>query len=113
MEACGSAHDQARESTKLGHTVKLMPPKYVKAYVTRGKTGHFLWRGPRLCPPAVPGAAPDHADRLVRFERHALRTEPAEGFAVYTPDELQPILDGVEAKARGRPIGVQILADTH
>ena len=38
MEACSSAHYWARELTKLGHTVKLMPPKYVKAYVKRGKT---------------------------------------------------------------------------
>ena len=38
MEACGSAHYWAREITKLGHSVKLMPPKYVKAYVKRGKT---------------------------------------------------------------------------
>jgi len=38
MEACGGAHYWAREITKLGHTVKLMPPKYVKAYVKRGKT---------------------------------------------------------------------------
>jgi transposase len=38
MEACGSAHYWAREITKLGHNVKLMPPMYVKAYVKRGKT---------------------------------------------------------------------------
>ena len=38
MEACGSAHNWGREITKLGHTVKLMPPTYVKAYVKRGKT---------------------------------------------------------------------------
>ena len=38
MEACGSAHYWAREIAKLGHTVKLMPAKYVKAYVKRGKT---------------------------------------------------------------------------
>lgn len=38
MEACGSAHYWARELTTLGHTVKLMPPIYVKAYVKRGKT---------------------------------------------------------------------------
>jgi transposase len=37
MEACGTAHHWARELGKLGHTVKLMPPKYVKAYVKRGK----------------------------------------------------------------------------
>jgi transposase len=38
MEACGSAHYWAREIAKLGHTARLMPPKYVKAYVKRGKT---------------------------------------------------------------------------
>jgi transposase len=38
MEACGSAHYWAREIAKLGHAVKLMPPKYVRAYVKRGKT---------------------------------------------------------------------------
>ena len=38
MEACSSAHFWAREIAKLGHTVRLMPPKYVKAYVKRGKT---------------------------------------------------------------------------
>ena len=38
MEACGTAHYWAREITALGHTVKLMPPAYVKPYVKRGKT---------------------------------------------------------------------------
>jgi transposase len=38
MEACGSAHYWAREIAKLGHSVKLMLPKYVKAYVKCGKT---------------------------------------------------------------------------
>ena len=38
MEACGTAHHWARELIKLGHTVKLMPPNYVKPYVKRGKT---------------------------------------------------------------------------
>lgn len=38
MEACGSAHHWAREIKKLGHTVRLIPPKYVKAYLKRGKT---------------------------------------------------------------------------
>src|SRR4051794_30875365 len=30
MEACATAHYWAREPTKLGHTVRLMPPAYVK-----------------------------------------------------------------------------------
>src|ERR1051325_7074190 len=37
MEACATAHYWARELTRLGHTVKLMPPAYVKAYVKRNK----------------------------------------------------------------------------
>ena len=36
-EACGTSHHWARELTKLGHNVRLMPAMYVKAYVKRGK----------------------------------------------------------------------------
>lgn len=38
MEACGTSRYWARELTALGHTVRLMPPAYVKPYVKRGKT---------------------------------------------------------------------------
>jgi hypothetical protein len=37
MEACGTAHHWAREVSKLGHTVRLMPPSYVNGYVKRSK----------------------------------------------------------------------------
>jgi len=37
MEACATAHHWARELTKLGHRVRLMPAKDVKAYVKRNK----------------------------------------------------------------------------
>jgi len=37
IEACPSAHHWGRELQALGHTVKLMPPSYVKAYLKRGK----------------------------------------------------------------------------
>ena len=38
MEACAGAHYWAREIGALGHTVRLMPPRYVKPYVRRGKS---------------------------------------------------------------------------
>jgi transposase len=38
MEACATAHHWARTISALGHTVKMMPPAYVKPYVKRGKT---------------------------------------------------------------------------
>ena len=37
IEACGAAHYWARELSKLGHEVVLLPPQYAKAYVKRGK----------------------------------------------------------------------------
>jgi len=37
LEACGSSHYWAHELTALGHTVRLIPPQYVKPYVKRGK----------------------------------------------------------------------------
>jgi transposase len=38
MEACSSAHHWARELSRLGHLVRLVPPQYVKPYVKRNKT---------------------------------------------------------------------------
>src|SRR5438105_5822102 len=38
MEACAGAHYWARELRKLGHDVRLMPARDVKAYVKRDKT---------------------------------------------------------------------------
>src|SRR5919202_3853722 len=37
MEACGSAHYWGREIAKLGHTVRLSSPAYVKPFVKRQK----------------------------------------------------------------------------
>jgi transposase len=37
MEACAAAHHWGRELRKLGHSVRLIPPRYVKAYVKRQK----------------------------------------------------------------------------
>lgn len=40
MEACGSSNHWTRELTKLGHTVKLISPQYVKPYVKTNKNDY-------------------------------------------------------------------------
>lgn len=37
MEACGGAHHWARQLTQFGHSVRLIPPAYVKPFVKRQK----------------------------------------------------------------------------
>src|SRR5262249_50513388 len=37
IEACASSHHWSRQLRALGHTVRLMPPSYVKPYVKRQK----------------------------------------------------------------------------
>jgi len=37
LEACGGSHHWGRLLASLGHTVKLIPPQYVKPFVKRGK----------------------------------------------------------------------------
>jgi transposase len=37
MEACGGAHHWGREIGRLGHTVRLIPPAYVRPFVKRQK----------------------------------------------------------------------------
>jgi transposase len=47
MEACGGAHDWGRELQRLGHEVRLVPPKAVRPFVQRNKTdaadAHAIW----------------------------------------------------------------------
>lgn len=38
MEACGGAHEWGRQLSKVGHEVRLMPPKTVRPFVQRNKT---------------------------------------------------------------------------
>jgi len=45
MEACGGAQHWARRLMEMGHQVKLMPAKYVKAFVSGNKN---LWSSPFL-----------------------------------------------------------------
>jgi transposase len=39
IEACATSHYWAREIAALGHDVRLMPPRYVKPYVTCAPLG--------------------------------------------------------------------------
>src|SRR5262245_6039994 len=45
IEACASSHHWSRELQTLGHTVRRMPPAYVKPYVKRHKNdaADALW----------------------------------------------------------------------
>jgi transposase len=38
MEACSAAHHWVRELSRVGHSVRLIPPQYVKPYVKKNKT---------------------------------------------------------------------------
>jgi transposase len=76
MEACGSAHYCGREIAKLGHTVKLMPPKYVKAYVKRGKTDAI--DAAAICEAAEHVVRAGEGDRVARFVDVAQRALAAD-----------------------------------
>ena len=58
MEACATAHHWARELTKLGHEVRLMPAKDVKAYVKRNKNDAANTKSRPHAPATC--APPDH-----------------------------------------------------
>jgi transposase len=51
MEACGGAHEWGRSLFKLGHDVRLLPPKMVRPFVHRNKTdaadAHAIWTASR------------------------------------------------------------------
>ncbi|CAG2160878.1 hypothetical protein LMG26411_07827 [Cupriavidus numazuensis] len=43
MEACGGAHHWARQLTKMGHQVRLMPAEFVKAFQSGGAGTRWAW----------------------------------------------------------------------
>jgi transposase len=45
MEACGTAHFWGRKAQEVGHTVRLLPPKYVRPYVRGNKTDRSDTKG--------------------------------------------------------------------
>jgi energy-coupling factor transporter ATP-binding protein EcfA2 len=64
IEACASSHHWSRELQALGHTVRLMPPAYVKPYVKRHKNDAADAEAiPARCRDACPAGAREAPDR--------------------------------------------------
>jgi len=84
MEACASSHHFAREITKLGHEVKLIPPQYVKAYL-RGQKNDTndaraiaeAVRAPSMRFVAVKTPAQQDLQALARLREGVLRSRTA------------------------------------
>src|SRR4051794_7360083 len=68
LEACGGAHHWAREIGRLGHTVRLIPPAYVKPFAKRQKSDV-------VDAEAICEAAQRPGMRFVAGERGGPRTE--------------------------------------
>mgnify|MGYP003454479120 CR=1 FL=1 len=66
IEACASSHHWSRELKALGHTVKLMPPAYVKPYVKRQKND--ATNAEAICEAVFLVVNSDRADQFVVIE---------------------------------------------
>src|SRR5207344_2071272 len=81
MEACGTAHYWARELTKLGHRVRLMPAKDVKAYVKRNKNdaadAEAICEAARR--PTVRSPRSQRPSRIRRFLDRVVTSRPGSG----------------------------------
>ena len=84
IEACASGHYWARELQALGHTVRLMPPVYVKPYVKRQKND--MADAEAICEAVTPDQHAVRADqdagaaeRLSAASNSAFVNPPADG----------------------------------
>ncbi len=80
MEACAGAHGWARELEQLGHAVKLLPPRFVKAFV-RGNKNDFndaLAIAEAVVRPEVRGVAVKTVAQQDIQALHRLRSECAD-----------------------------------
>lgn len=80
METCGGAHHWAREFEKLGHEVRLVAPKAVKAYVPGAKNDYNDARGicealrsPRVRAVAVKSVEQQDIQALHRLRRAGVK----------------------------------------
>jgi transposase len=77
IEACASSHYWSRELQALGHTVRSMPPAYVKPYVKRQKND--MADAEAICEVVttatmrfVPTKTPEQQSCLMCFTAHAI-----------------------------------------
>ncbi len=82
MEACGGAHFWGRKFERMGLTVKLLPPRWVKAYVLNNKTDANdsvaiaeAAQRPKLRAVAVKSAAQQDLTMLHGCRRQAIKTQ--------------------------------------
>jgi transposase len=77
MEACGGAQHWARQLTKLGHQVKLMPGKAVKAFVTGNKNdvadARAIWLAVQQ--PGIKGVAVKTEEQQAVLALHRMRQQ--------------------------------------
>lgn len=77
MEACGGAHEWGRELMRLGHEVRLLPPKMVRPFVQRNKTdaadAQAIWTASRQ--PGVRFVALKSEAQQVVLGLHRLRAQ--------------------------------------
>ena len=91
MEACATAHDWARELSRFGHDVRLIPPAYAKAYVRRNKNdpadaeaiceavGRPSMRFVTVKSEAQQAAAGIHRVREILMKQHTMLTNQIRG----------------------------------
>jgi transposase len=76
MEACGGAHHWARELTRLGHQVKLIPGAFVKGFNIRNKNdsadARAIWRAVQQ--PSKPVAVKSEMQQAV-LSLHRMRSQ--------------------------------------
>src|SRR3954471_7128463 len=78
LEACGSAHNWGREIAKLGHTVKLISPAYVKPFPTAARA-RASSRSHELLLPRAGTHLRGRRDRLPAHERGTARRRMRHG----------------------------------
>ena len=94
MEACASAHYWARELKKLGHDVRLMPAKDVKAYVKRNKNDAVDAAGVLRGGPATDGAYRAGEDAPAASPAHAAPRARPTCAAAYTGHQWAALAPG-------------------